>query len=676
MANVLNYKYEIFPTQPQKAQLNKILREGRIQWNKAVNIRRKLKTALSKNQIEHVINKCLSSGRSNTQGQRKKAILRKISENLDFDSAARLYDIRNLVGKVLPVDKKHLDISLLARELKEKHKEELEKRKKVLKEDVDPKKLPKLSTYWQLMRAINQYAGFAAKTFMDHSYKSPNGMALSPIRFNISGSKNAHKWNQAVNPTKEQRAYGATGEPQYKRRCDGFTYQIQNTDVSDLIRHNKKPGYQISLDVLHRENRWTNMAYHRPIPNNSTIKQLTVNAKAGRYFAVLSVEVPDSVWKIEPMNNGWHAGIDPGAQIALTVALKNSKNNELRHLAIHYEFLEKSRDKLEKLQQSLAQKLGPRRKRTVEEIDEAISKFAGKSSIRKLVQDEKEKAIAKEKERLERRMIPQEPSNRWIRWRQRVSSLQFKVASRRADVLHKISRVLAEGCDVIGMGDWDPPREISYRKKRRDLKRKVKSGIAGAAEKLKALEEEKSKQGPKGSKKRRRGGRDRAIATLRRLIEEKAERTSATALTDIKEAGSSYTCSVCGKETGPKGEENLSIREWRCKECDTYHHRDLNSAFNILKKTENAAAQAALLSETTGATVAKTVSQGAKTQPVRENGLLATGTSGRGDTFFYKDVPNLWEGEVPKAIKSLMQMRIVRSLTLQSDAEKGLKIPP
>lgn len=676
MANVLNYKYEMFPTQPQRTQLNRILREGRIQWNKAVNVRKKLKTALQKGQIEHVINKCLSSTKSNTQGKRKKAILRKNSENLDFDSAAHLYDIRNLVGKVLTVDKRYLDTSLLTKELKEKHKEELEKRGKAVKGGVDPKKLPKLSTYWQLMQAINQYAGFAAKTFMDKSFDPPNGMAVSPIRTNISGYANSHKWNQAVSPTREQRAYGATGEPQYKRRCDGFAYQIQNTTVSDLVRNNKKPRHQICLEALHRGNRWVNIAYHRPIPDGGKIKQLAVNARAGRYFVALSVEVPDNVWKIEPMNAGWHAGIDPGAQIALTVALKNSKNNELGHLAIHYEFLEESLNKLEKIQQSLAQKQGPCRKRTVKEIDEALSKFTNKSSIKKLSQDEKEKTITKEKERLEQRMIPQKPSNRWRRWAQRVSSLQFKIASQRADVLHKISRALAEGCDVIGMGDWDPPREISYRKKRRILKKQVRLGIAGAAEKLKALEEEKSKQGPKGSKKRRRGGRDRAIATLRKLIEEKAVRTSATALTDIKETGSSYTCSVCGKETGPKGEENLSIREWRCEECNTYHHRDLNSAFNILRKTENTAAQAALPAETSGATVARTTSQGAKIQPILTNGLLATGTSGRGNTFFYEHVPNLWDKEVPKALKSLIQMGVVRSLTLQSDTEKGLENPP
>ena len=73
------------------------------------------------------------------------------------------------------------------------------------------------------------------------------------------------------------------------------------------------------------------------------------------------------------MEAGWHAGIDPGAQTALTVGLVNSKSGELKHLAIHYEFLEKSLTKLEKLQQALSLKQGPRRKRTETEIQEACA---------------------------------------------------------------------------------------------------------------------------------------------------------------------------------------------------------------------------------------------------------------------------------------------------------------
>ncbi|HHT9124771.1 MAG TPA: zinc ribbon domain-containing protein [Candidatus Brocadiia bacterium] len=682
MANLLNYKFEIFPTDPQRAQLNRILYEGRRQWNKAVTIRKKLKTALLTGQIEHVINSCLSSDKSDNQGQRRKAILKFQGENfagLDFNSVSRLYDIKNLVGKILEVDKRHLDINLLANELKEKYEKEIEERKRAEKDGVERDKLPKLKTYWQLLSAVNQYAGFAAKTFVDKSFKPPKGMSLSTVRFNVSGSKNARRWNQSVQPKKGQRAYGATGEPQYKRRAEGFAYQIQGKNINELLRSKKNPGNQIHITAVHKGNSWVNIAYHRPIPESSRIKELTVNAKAGRYFVVLTAEVPETVWTIPSMKKGWHAGIDPGAQTALTVALKNSKNGALRHLAIHYEFLEKNLDKLEKIQQSLSLKQGPRRKRTKEEIKEALSQYEKKRSVQKLTTEEREKAIVKENERLERRWIRQESSKRWRRWAKRVSAAQLKIANQRADVLHKISRALTEGCDVVGIGNWEPKREITYRKKLKLLKKEVRKGIEGAAEKLKAHQEEKSKQGPKGVKKMRRGGRDRSIATLRRLIEEKAKRASAYALTNIKEAGSTYTCCVCGKATGPKND--TSVREWRCNACDTLHHRDLNSGFNILKKTELEIAAAQAASPETGSTVTRTTAQGAMVQPVSVigDGNHATEPSGRGGSFFYGHadtvLPDLWDKEVPEALKSLISMGVARRLTMQLETEMCSKTP-
>lgn len=674
MANILNYKYEIFPTSPQRVQLNKILRETKIQWNKAVTIRRKLKTALVSGQFEHIVKLFLSSEKRNTQWKRNAAIKKKYPD-LNFDLAVKLYDIGNLVGKILTADEEYLDLKLLANELKEKHKIELVEREKAKKADVDRKKLPKLRTYWQMRRSIDRFAGFAAKTFMDCSYDPPEGMSLKSLRFNISGSGESEvRWNRAVNPTPEQRAYGATGEPRYKRRGEGFTYQ--ETDSTDkLIRQRKSVGHIINLNVLPDGMRWIPIAYHRPVPKGGRVKQLTINGKAGRYFAVLSVEVPDSAWQIVPMQVGWHAGIDPGAQTALTIALKNSNSSELRHLAIHYEFLEENLPKLEKIQQTLSLKQGPKRKRTEEEIKIALEKFANKSAIKKLSESERQKEIEKKKERLEKTMVFREngPSKRWRRWQQRVSSLQFKIASQRKDALHKISRALAEGCDVIGIGHWEPEREVSYRKKLRIIKKQVRQGIAGATEALKSHLEEKSKQGPKGVKKRRRGGRDRSIASLRSLVTEKAERASINVLPNVNEAYSTQKCSICGELTGPK--KDMSIREWKCEKCNTVHNRDLNSAFNILEKTEQEIASAQEAARETAPTVTRTKTQGATRQVGRKSGLRATGSSGRGDSFFFEHagvaLPNLWNEEVPKALKSLIQMKIVRPLSMQTGAEVG-----
>jgi len=560
MANLLNYKFEIYPTHPQRQQLNRVLREGRLQWNRAVTIRRKLKRALITGQFDYAIETCLSSEKNNQQGVRRTAIekfqaSRPEFVSLDFELAARLYDINNLVGKTLQVEEKHQDVTLLAKELKEKHVAELTARKKAKAEDGDIKNLPKLTVYWRMMGAIDRYAGFEAKKYVDKSFESPKGMALSTVRFNISGSANSIRWNQSVQPKKGQRTYGATGEPQYKKRGEGFAYQIQNAQLNDLI-HKKdgKPGHQLLIKALPEGMRQVVIAYHRPIPDDAKIKQLTVNSRSGRYFGVLSAEVPDSAWRIAPMEAGWRAGIDPGAETALTVALHNSESGELRHIAIHYGFLEKSRDRLEKMQQALALKQGPMRNRTGEEVRDALEQYSSKSAVKKLPEDERVKEVGKKKKWLEQTKVRNVGgmSKRWKRWAGRVSALQMKIANQRADVLHKISRSLAEGCDMVGIGHWEPEREVSFRKKLREARKKVKNGVAGAADELKALQDEKSKQGPKGAKKRRRGGRDRSIATLRRLVDEKAIRASITAFTDINEAYSTMTCCVCGERTGPK----------------------------------------------------------------------------------------------------------------------------
>ena len=53
---------------------------------------------------------------------------------------------------------------------------------------------------------------------------------------------------------------------------------------------------------------------------------------------------------------------------------------------------------------------------------------------------------------------------------------------------------------------------MSYRKKRKALLKQVKTGIEGAKEALNALEAEKSKQGPKGIKKKSAGAGETGLS--------------------------------------------------------------------------------------------------------------------------------------------------------------------
>ena len=54
----------------------------------------------------------------------------------------------------------------------------------------------------------------------------------------------------------------------------------------------------------------------------------------------------------------------------------------------------------------------------------------------------------------------------------------------------------------------------------------------------------------------------------------------------VNESFTSRTCSCCGSLTGPQGVNGLRVRQWECKECGSFHDRDVNAARNILRRAE------------------------------------------------------------------------------------------
>lgn len=53
---------------------------------------------------------------------------------------------------------------------------------------------------------------------------------------------------------------------------------------------------------------------------------------------------------------------------------------------------------------------------------------------------------------------------------------------------------------------------------------------------------------------------------------------------EINESFTTMMCSSCYGLTGPTGRSGLSIRTWKCEECNTLHDRDINASINILNK--------------------------------------------------------------------------------------------
>jgi IS605 OrfB family transposase len=75
---------------------------------------------------------------------------------------------------------------------------------------------------------------------------------------------------------------------------------------------------------------------------------------------------------------------------------------------------------------------------------------------------------------------------------------------------------------------------------------------------------------------------DAGWGQLRTLLHYKAIGLGAT-YCEVNESGSSVTCSVCLRKTGPSGLRTLGVRVWTCTHCGSVHNRDLNASHNILR---------------------------------------------------------------------------------------------
>lgn len=75
---------------------------------------------------------------------------------------------------------------------------------------------------------------------------------------------------------------------------------------------------------------------------------------------------------------------------------------------------------------------------------------------------------------------------------------------------------------------------------------------------------------------------DVSISEFIRQLEYKAKWYGKTISKVDRFYSSSQLCSKCGYKNSEV--KNLSIREWICPKCGTYHDRDVNSAINILNE--------------------------------------------------------------------------------------------
>lgn len=156
-----------------------------------------------------------------------------------------------------------------------------------------------------------------------------------------------------------------------------------------------------------------------------------------------------------------------------------------------------------------------------------------------------ERKLGKQRSRLMKRGLRLADCRNYQRQRRKVARLRARVANKREDFRHKLSRRLVDGHSLIVLEDLN----VRGLLKNHCLAR----GISEAA------------WGDFISKVRYK---------------------AAWAGVEFVQVGRWYpstrTCSRCGHRTGPHGPSDLGTREWVCPDCGATHDRDVNAAVNVL----------------------------------------------------------------------------------------------
>ena len=153
-----------------------------------------------------------------------------------------------------------------------------------------------------------------------------------------------------------------------------------------------------------------------------------------------------------------------------------------------------------------------------------------------------EKKLAKEQRALSRM---EKGSKNYIKQRIKIAKLHEKIANMRKDFLHKESHRIAESYDAVCVEDLDM------------------KGLS------KALNFGKSVH-------------DNGWGMFRSMLKYKLEDRGKKLIVIDKRYPSSQICSECGS-IHPEVKD-LSVKEWFCDWCLTYHDRDRNAAINIKKE--------------------------------------------------------------------------------------------
>ncbi len=141
--------------------------------------------------------------------------------------------------------------------------------------------------------------------------------------------------------------------------------------------------------------------------------------------------------------------------------------------------------------------------------------------------------------------------------RRLVSRLQERIANKRKDRNHKLSREIVESYGFIAI---------------------PKDNLKGMARKAPANPERRRARRKRFGKSVTRA----SINQLFRFVKYKGD-NHGRRWVEVDPKWTTLTCSNCGALSGPTGLSELAVRFWECSECGVGHDRDVNAARNILR---------------------------------------------------------------------------------------------
>jgi IS605 OrfB family transposase len=130
--------------------------------------------------------------------------------------------------------------------------------------------------------------------------------------------------------------------------------------------------------------------------------------------------------------------------------------------------------------------------------------------------------------------------------KRKVKKIHKKIANRRLDWCHKVTTEIVQNHSRVAVGNLQPQQILHGTTRNTNVY-------------------------------------DASPSTIKTMLEYKAKMLGVE-YSEVSEAYTTQTCHCCGHQTGPKGQQDLSIRLWYCEHCGELHNRDVNAAINILKR--------------------------------------------------------------------------------------------